>query len=97
MRTQHVGTIKNACLRKPKTSFSASPSRLKLRRQSPGLGGGQLLEVLQGRRHVEQLLVEDQGEVEVHHSGVVDGQTADYPDQVKPVLLDKTLETHRWK
>lgn len=30
--------------------------------------------------------------MEVHHRGVVDGKTADDPDQVKPVLLNKTLE-----
>lgn len=63
----------------------------------PSLGGRQLLEVLQGRRHIEQLLVENQGEVEVHHCGVVDGQTADDPDQVEPVLLNKTLERHKRK
>lgn len=61
----------------------------------PGLSGGELLEVLQRRWHIEQLFVENQGEVEVHHRGVVDGQTADDPDQVKPVLFNKTLKTHR--
>lgn len=60
----------------------------------PGLGGRELLEVLQRGRHLQQLLVENQREVEVHHRGVVDGETADDPDQVKPVLLNKTLETH---
>lgn len=60
----------------------------------PGLDGRELLEVVQRRRHIEQLLVESQGEVEVHHCGVVDGQTADDPNQVKPVLLNKTLEEH---
>lgn len=60
----------------------------------PGLGGRELLEILQRRRYIKQLLVESQREVEVHHRGVVDGQTADDPDQVKPVLLNKTLETH---
>lgn len=32
--------------------------------------------------------------MEVHHCGVIDGQTADDPDQVEPVLLYKTLEIH---
>lgn len=60
----------------------------------PGFGGWELFEVLQRGWHLEQLLVESQGEVEVHHCGVIDGQTADDPDQVEPVLLYKTLEMH---
>ena len=30
--------------------------------------------------------------MQVHHSGVVDGQTTDDPDQMEPVLFYKTLE-----
>lgn len=79
------------------TDLSLSPVLLssECRIVSPGLGGRELLEVVQRRRHVQQLLVESQWEVEVHHGGVVDGQAADDPDQVKPVLLHKTLkDTH---
>lgn len=57
----------------------------------PGLGGGQLFQVLQRRRHIQQLLVESQGEVKVHHCGVVDGQATDDPDQVEPFLLYEAL------
>lgn len=58
----------------------------------PGFSGRELLQVLQRGQHVEQLLVEGQGEVEVHHGGVVDGETTDDPNQVKPFLLYKTLK-----
>lgn len=61
----------------------------------PGFGGGQLLQVLQRRRHIQQLLVESQGEVQVHHCGVVDGQAADDPDQVEPRLLNEALKAHK--
>lgn len=58
----------------------------------PGLGGGQLLQVLQRRRHIQQLLVESQGKVKVHHCGVVDGQAANDPDQMEPFLLNEALK-----
>lgn len=58
----------------------------------PGLGGGQLLQVLQRRGHIQQLLVESQGKVKVHHGGVVDGQAANDPDQVEPFLLNEALK-----
>lgn len=62
----------------------------------PGFCWRELFEIVQWRRHVQQLLVERQRKVQIHHSGVIDGQTADDPDQMKPVLLHKTLgmQTH---
>lgn len=66
------------------------PRRLSSRRV-PSFRGGQLLQVFQAGLHVQELLIERQREVQVDHRGVVDGQTAGDANQVKPVVLYKTL------